>query len=183
MRRTAMLLILLLVPVGAAAQEVTDSEERERQEAATAAQESEEGPSGWWTVSGAPGAILQGGDAAATLDFGGGGEIVWPNGLGFGVDAGLIAPVEEFSAAVGIVSPGVIYQFRTSGKHRPYVRGGYTLLFREGTANLVHFGGGLDTWFSERLGLKVEVRDHLFVQAPDVNILQFHVGLVIRPGG
>jgi hypothetical protein len=92
----------------------------------------------------------------------------------------MFLPREGFGSGVGLFSPGIIYQFRTTRKSVPFVTGGYTLAFRNGAYNLVHFGGGFNHWFGNRWGMRFEVRDHIDPHYPELNVLQFRVGFVLR---
>ena len=106
---------------------------------------------------------------AAAIHFGGGGEFDLYKGFGLGLDFGYMAPTRGLSAGVGIISPNARYAFRRSTDSRliPYVTAGYSLLFRKSTANGFNFGGGADYWFSDKVGLKVEFRDHILTQCRD----------------
>jgi hypothetical protein len=128
---------------------------------------------------GAPGAGISGGESFALLHFGGGGEFVWPSGLGVSADVGYVSAVEEFGDGVGIFSPGVFYRFGSQNNTAPFVRGGYGLLFRGGTANLFHFGGGIDHNIGP-MTLRFEVRDYVY--DTDYHLLEGLIGVVIGPG-
>jgi hypothetical protein len=82
-------------------------------------------------------------------------------GLGAGMDVGYLFPTRGFGWGFGTLSPGVVYQFSPNQKTVPFLTGGYTLGFRDGVANMVHFGGGATYFFSKRLGLRIEARDYL----------------------
>jgi hypothetical protein len=139
------------------------------------------GPSERWAFFGAPGVTTGRGDTSgAALHVGGGAEIVWVNGLGLAVDVGYLWPPEAIEVGVGIFSGGLIYEFRTSRRYSPYVRGGYTLFFGEGAASLMHSGIGFSRWFNEQWGMNFELRDHLFIAAPERNLIEFSIGLVIK---
>ncbi len=101
----------------------------------------------------APGGVTSGSQTSMTLHVGGGGEGILGKGVGVGAEIGAIAPKEAFSCAVGAFSPNAYYHFiHGSGrKLDPFVTGGYTLLFRSGSANLYNFGGGVNYWVGERL--------------------------------
>ena len=123
-------------------------------------------------------------DGTATIHLGGGGEFIWPNGLGVAMDAGYISSATEFTQGVGLLAAGPIYQFGSSHRYRPYVRGGVTLALDpgfQGAQPLMHFGGGLNQWFSERWGLKYEVRDHFDPRYPGFQVVEFNIGLLFRP--
>jgi hypothetical protein len=84
---------------------------------------------------------------------------------------------------MGTLSPDVSYHFRPrSGEQKlvPFVTGGYTLFFRSGTANGFNFGGGVNYWFREHLGLRLEFRDNVSTTDATVHWLGFRVGLAFR---
>ena len=112
----------------------------------------------------APGGISSGGHTAMTLHLGAGAEGVLFKGFGVGAELGALGPREDFaSSVVGAASVNGYYHFvHEHVKADPYVTAGYTLLFRSGSANLFNFGGGINYWFVPRLGLKVELRDHVY---------------------
>jgi hypothetical protein len=57
---------------------------------------------------------------------------------------------------------------------------GYTLFFRSGTANGFNFGGGVNYWFREHLGLRLEFRDNVSTTWDTEHYLGFRVGLAFR---
>ena len=100
------------------------------------------------------------------------------------MEIGYLAPARSISEGVGILSANGSYHFlngEPSQKLVPFVTGGYSLAFREGSANLFNFGGGVNYWFRERMGLRLEFRDHVI---PDGNhsdhFLGFRIGLTFR---
>ncbi len=102
-------------------------------------------------------------DESSELLFhmGGGGEGKLVGGLGVTADLGYLFSREGFSGGIGLFSPGLIYHFNRDSRTTPFLTGGYTLLFRDGVANLGFGGGGVDHWFKERLGLRFEFRLHV----------------------
>jgi hypothetical protein len=93
--------------------------------------------------------------------MGAGGDYVSRIGVGFGAEIGYTAPWRQFRDGIGIGSVNGSYQFGRAGKVVPFVTGGYSLLFRSATENAFNFGGGVNWWFADRLGLKLELRDHV----------------------
>lgn len=118
----------------------------------------------------------------ALLHFGGGGEANLYKGLGFGVEIGYLSPIRYMSEGIGIFSANGLYTFGAgrTGKVKPFITGGYTLAFRSGTLNAVNFGGGLHYWFSNKVGLRFEFRDHVSPTAGNVHIWQGRVGFAFR---
>jgi len=124
----------------------------------------------------APGAVDKG--SGSTLHFGGGGEARIYKGLGAGAEIGFLGPARDMGEGFGVFSANGSYHFRRDQKLVPFVTGGYTLFFRNGSANLGNFGGGVHYWFREGLGVRVEFRDH--VQAGPTNFWEFRFGLSFR---
>lgn len=118
-----------------------------------------------------------------TLEFGGGGETDLYKGLGFGIDFGYLTFPKYLSAGVGVLSPNGRFAFRLSENSRlvPYVTGGYSLFFRRGVANAFNYGGGMDYWFTEKYGLKVEFRNHVLTNCSgNCNAYQVRMGVSFR---
>ena len=136
-------------------------------------------------VFAAPGAITAGGFTDSTFTLGVGGEVpVWGN-LAVGAEIGWLAPASQLGDGFGVFSINPSYRFRTGKKNArtiPFVTGGYSLLFRRDTANAINLGGGVDYWFRDKLGMRVEVRDHIrnprFIRP--IHIWQVRVGLTFR---
>jgi hypothetical protein len=114
---------------------------------------------------------------------GGGGEGFLYKGLSLGADVAYIFPKDEPATGIGMfsVNPGYhFYQLTASRKVVPFVTGGYSLGFRNGVGNFFNYGGGVTYWFSERLGLRLELRDHRYFTYPQDSLLMFRMGLSIR---
>ena len=111
----------------------------------------------------APGQIRAAGHGVTALHFGGGGEMVWGSGLGLGAELGIAGPKDGFGDAyIGLLSINPSFHFGKSSKVDPYATGGYSRSFgHDSAANWGNFGFGLNYWFRERAGLKVEFRDHI----------------------
>jgi len=125
--------------------------------------QTENGHAGQGYVFIAPGAASH--DGGSTLNIGGGGEGLLYKGLGVGADIGYLFPRQDFGCGFGLLSVDGSYHFgaRTPGrKVVPFVTAGYSLAFRSGHANLANFGGGLDYWFTDRVGLRAEFRDYVW---------------------
>ncbi len=120
---------------------------------------------------------------AATLHFGVGGEALVYKGLGVGGEIGYLGPARSLGEGFGVFSPDVSYHFLNaskSGKVVPFVTGGYSLLFRSGVANAVNFGGGVNYWFKDRVGLRLEFRDHIPAHSELSHFYGFRIGLTFR---
>lgn len=96
------------------------------------------------------------------LHLGAGGEGLVYKGVGVGVELGYLTPLRAFRSGFGVLSTNGSYHFvRPQSKWAPFVTGGYSLGFREDTVNLVNFGGGVNYWMRDRVGLRLEFRDHV----------------------
>jgi hypothetical protein len=63
----------------------------------------------------------------------------------------------------------------------PFLTAGYSLIFRDFTANAANFGGGANYWFAGDIGLLIEGRDHYAkLQGAFTHLWEFRVGLTFR---
>ena len=128
----------------------------------------------------APGATL-GDGAAGNLTLGAGAEGFIKGGFGAGADLSyLFYPQAGFAQGFGLFSPGVFYQFNLGRKTVPFLTGGYSLAFRDGTVNLIHYGGSLNHWFDNNWGMRFEVRSHTQTRSVEYHLLQFRMALLFR---
>lgn len=102
----------------------------------------------------------------ATLHVGGGGEYVFTGGVGIGAELGYLGPIEQLGGGFGVFSANGGYHFKKasrSGKTIPFITGGYTSIFRERNGESgFNFGVGVNHWFKERVGIRLEFRDNVF---------------------
>lgn len=133
----------------------------------------------WGHFFTAPGVIVSNGSASSTLHFGAGVEGLLVGGLGFGTEIGYLAPWKSLGDGIGVFSPGVLYAFERRQKVVPFVTGGYTLFFRQGTSHGVFFGGGVNYWLGKRLGLRFEARDQVMIEC-STHVVEGRVALLIR---
>lgn len=104
-------------------------------------------------------------EGLSTFHVGGGGEALVKDAFGIGAEIGYLMPTDAASDGIGMLSLNAAYHFlpgRPVRRVRPFVSGGYTLGFRGGHANLFNVGGGVDVWLKRRVGLRLEVRDHVY---------------------
>jgi hypothetical protein len=102
------------------------------------------------------------------MTLGAGGEGFVYKGLAAGGDMGYLHTGESFTYGLGLASANLSYHFRgldPNGRWVPFVTGGYTLAFRNGTASLGNYGGGVTYWFHPHWGARVEVRGLQHVDA------------------
>lgn len=145
---------------------------------AAAAQGKEHSGQGYAFV--APGSTSEGG---STLHFGVGVEGLVYKGLGVGGEIGYLGATRKLSEGFGVFSPNVSYHFLNatkSGKLVPFVTGGYSLLFRSDVAHAGNFGGGVNYWFKDRIGARLEFRDHVVGHSGLGHFFGFRIGLAFR---
>jgi|SRR5215471_16186985 len=83
-------------------------------------------------------------------------------GLAASADIGYAGYYNNFrSDGIGLFSPNASYHFLRNRKVSPFVTAGYSLAFRNSTTNMANYGAGLTYWFSNRVGLRLEGRDHV----------------------
>ena len=132
------------------------------------------------------GGAFAAGERAGILHVGGGGEARIYKGLSAGAELGYLHPKKDFRDGFGLLSANGAYHFWTSSSSQravPFLTAGYSLAFRNGTANLANFGGGVDYWFHDRAALRLEVRDHIWPSrdgSPTAHFLMFRIGVVGR---
>ena len=92
----------------------------------------------------APGVITGGGSSEGTMHFGGGFDIFAYKGLGFGGEAGYLAPWDYLSDGMGLASVNGSYHFRRNSKVTPFVTAGYSIGFviHPGHADMFNFSYG-----------------------------------------
>jgi outer membrane protein with beta-barrel domain len=131
----------------------------------------------WGYVFGGAGGN-SGGNSTASFQVGAGGEGLVYKGLGLGAEIGYLAPFRAGGDGFGIFSADGSYHFQHSkSKLVPFVTGGYSVAFRSGTSSSGgNFGGGVQYWMKDHLGLRFEFRDHVF-SSDSPHFYQFRVGL------
>ena len=130
----------------------------------------------------APGGVFGEGGHTGTGHIGGGGEVLFYRGIGAGAEIGYLLPCGDFSSGIGILSADGSYHFMRGRKVSPFLTAGYSLGFRNGHGNLVNFGGGIHWWMKERLGLRLEFRDHVYGigASMPVHFLGGRIGIAFR---
>jgi len=110
---------------------------------------------------------------------GAGGEGLLAGGFGLGAELGYLAFFEGPSLGVGLLSPGVVYNFSPGKKTMPFVTGGYTLFFRSGATHGLYFGGGVNRWMGDRWGIRIEGRNQLMPACRE-NLLEARFAILFR---
>jgi len=122
------------------------------------------------------------------VHVGGGGETHLTDRFALGGEIGVLKPVTNqyaFTTGLASLTPAFHFVRRDSKcKFDPFVDGGLSLLAGRGGAFAIHYGGGLNYWLRRRIGLRFEIRDHLW--SPEageaVQIVDFRVGIVLGTG-
>lgn len=130
----------------------------------------------WGYVFGGAGAAT-GGFSKTIFSAGGGGEGLVNGGFGLGAEVGYVA--FDRGGGFGLFSASTSYHFNRTSKVVPFVTGGYSAGFRSGASHGGNFGGGVHYWMKDHVGLRFEVRDHVF-SSDSPHLFQFRVGLTFR---
>jgi hypothetical protein len=128
----------------------------------------------------APGMYIGNVDSIATLHIGGGGEALVYRGLGVGAEVGGLGALQESRGGLGLFSVNGSYHFSRQRKVSPFLTSGYSSVSGNGQRNLVNFGGGVNYWLRERMGLRLEFRDHVYADGTGRQLLGFRVGFAFR---
>ncbi len=146
------------------------------------AQQPREHRSLFYGVGGA-GVGVGGGASGGTFQVGFGGEGLITKSAGMGGEISYLGAFEGIRSGIGIASVTGGYHFEAAGSGKkvvPFASGGYSLLFRSGSTSGVNFGGGVNYWMKDRVGLRFEVRDYLFPLDGVANVVSFRVGILFR---
>ncbi|HKQ09168.1 MAG TPA: outer membrane beta-barrel protein [Blastocatellia bacterium] len=121
-----------------------------------------------------------GSDSGARFTAGGGGERLFYRGLGIGGEIGYLSSSNSIGDGIGIGSVNLAYHFNNAGKVAPFVTGGASAAFRgSSAAGGGNFGGGIQYWPKDHVGLRFEVRDHIF-SSDSPHLFTFRVGVTFR---
>ncbi len=103
-----------------------------------------------------------GGSFGDVMSAGFGGDYFIWKGIGIGADGTYAFPRREVSDGIGLASVHGSYHWVNQYNPRrfvPFANAGYTLAFREETANFAHIGAGAIYWFKPGLGFRFEWRN------------------------
>jgi hypothetical protein len=128
----------------------------------------------------APGIYSGYSDSIGTLHIGGGGEALVYRGLAVGAEVGCIAALQGSGGGMGLFSANGSYYFSRQRKVSPFLTGGYSSVWGHGQRNLVNLGAGANYWIRERLGIRFELRDHIYAAGSDGHLLGFRIGIIFR---
>ena len=128
----------------------------------------------------APGTYIGNAGSTATMHFGGGGEGLVYKGLGLGAEIGGITALQESSGCLWLFSLNGSYHFSRQRKVAPFLTGGYSSVGGNGQRNLINFSGGINYWFREKRGIRLEFRDHIYTDGTERHLLGFRIGFAFR---
>ena len=119
-------------------------------------------------------------NSGASFTAGGGGERLLYRGLGLGGDIGYLSYPGRIDNGIGIGSANLSYHFTRTGKVAPFVTGGPSVGFTGGgSAGGGNFGGGIQYWPKDHVGLRFELRDHIF-SSDSPHFFTFRIGVAFR---
>jgi hypothetical protein len=123
----------------------------------------------------APGAASGGHNSSALIHLGFGGEAVLPMGIGAGAEVGFMGRTSL--DVLGTASLNGYYHFKRSGAWTPFATAGYSNFFTiTGHNNLANLGAGVNYWYKDHLGIKLEFRDHFRTGTSSANYAEFRFG-------
>jgi hypothetical protein len=112
-----------------------------------------------------------------------GGEGIFLKGFGVGGEIGYVRS-GAFDNGFGLISANPSYHFinaTSSRKLVPFVTGGISLFFTgSGSIGGPNFGGGITYWFNDRIGMRLEARDHLPIGSGVAHLPTFRAALTFR---
>ncbi|MCC6364088.1 MAG: hypothetical protein IT165_11220 [Bryobacterales bacterium] len=113
---------------------------------------------------------------------GAGGEgVVW-KGITAGGDIGAIYPFRAPAEVFGVLNVNGGYHFlagRKDTKWDPFVTAGYSLFFRQGSANGANYGGGVVYWAKPKIGIRAEFRNHQY-SVNERGFPEFRIGVAFH---
>lgn len=113
-----------------------------------------------------------------------GGEQLVGKGFGIGVDLSAVIPgAGKANTTVGSTSFNPYFHPIMRQNWDVFVTSGYSLVFRDFTANGFNFGAGTSYWFHENTGFTFELREEAAQHKPQFiehHFLEFRIGLTFR---
>ena len=122
-----------------------------------------------------------GSNSGPRFTVGGGGEVLFYRGLGIGGDLSYVTAPNRNGSGVGFGSVDLAYHFNRAGKVVPFVTGGASAAFNGsgGSAGGGNFGGGLQYWAKDHVGVRFEVRDQVF-SSDSPHLYTIRIGVTFR---
>jgi len=130
-----------------------------------------------------PGVTVASGYHQGKAHIGAGVEALAYKGLGVGTELGYYTPWRDWSAGWCIFSLDGSYHFLRNQKVSPFLTGGLSLGFGRGFVDppYINFGGGVNYWFPNGAGIRLEFRDHLNRRSwGDYHYLSARIGFTFR---
>jgi hypothetical protein len=113
-----------------------------------------------------------------------GGEAGLGQHVTLGGEVGALLGTGRYSRSAALLSANPAVYFIPASrapKLDPFVTGGFTVLVRSGVEPMWNVGGGATYWFQRRLGVRFEVRDHIWMrESVSMHLVSFRVGLGFR---
>ncbi len=123
----------------------------------------------------APGIAHADNQTLGLIHLGVGGEYVFKNTVGAGAEVGFLGRTDL--GALGTLSLNGYYHFKRNGAWAPFATAGYSNFFELfQSVNLANIGGGVNYWYSDHLGIKLEFRDHFASGTRSANYAEFRFG-------
>jgi hypothetical protein len=118
----------------------------------------------------------------ATIQIGGGGEAYVYKGLGLGFDGGVMMVTECEGCRGAVLSLNGIYSFKIAShlKINPFITGGASGMPTSDVPGGMNVGAGVQYWFHEKMGLRMEFRDHIFMGHWNHHYYQARIGFAFR---
>jgi hypothetical protein len=136
----------------------------------------------------APGGVSVNHGGGSSLEVGGGGQVFVYRGLGFDGDVGgLLYPSHDSQGKqihrwTGMITLNAVYVFQRTAEQKacPFLIIGATGIPAFDVAGGFNFGGGVQYWFAEKYGLRVEFRDHIRSGMRTYNDVQLRIAVAFR---
>ncbi len=129
------------------------------------------------------GRVTLGSGSRVTIHLGVGVERFLNRHVGMAADLGYLRPVGGgcCNKGWGTLSTNFVARFPPKDSKtgaEGFITGGYTLMVRNDADSGVNFGGGFNWWFEKRTGLRIELRDHLYLG--HFHTVGLRIGLTFR---
>ena len=111
-----------------------------------------------------------------------GGDWLIKGGLGVGGEVGAVTARRAGAPNLALISGNASYHVpvAAAGIIDPFVTGGISMVTTGGGGDLLwNWGGGANWWLRPRLGLRLEVRDHVWTAASR-HLVEFRIGVCFR---
>jgi hypothetical protein len=118
-------------------------------------------------------------DGLLLTHYGGGLDLISGSGLGASIEAGRMGRNGVWINHVSV--DGTYHWGRTGRRVTPFVAAGYSRFFADGeAANTFNVGGGVDVWVARRVGIRLDVRDHVDPSKGSVHVPSVRFGATVH---